>query len=560
MSADMDETVKPTSGLRGRVLRAAVDAVLVVGCLFVAMMLHLLYTTQIQTPAVPVSTAVDRFASTFIPAAILLTSITINTFYIVGVYSRMRRFQLGYKLLAIVRAASIAQLLFAFVVFMSWEVVGFPRSVLIPNWLLTTAVLALVRVYVVRIDIVERFLERIDSPATEAGDSASASPGTVLVVGGAGYIGSALLAKLLDRGWNVRLLDVLLYGDEPIRDLLAHPNLELIRGDFRQVDYAMQAVTGVDSVIHLGAIVGDPACALDEELTIKTNLMATRMLAEVARFGGARRFIFASTCSVYGASSEILEERSTLNPVSLYAESKIACEEVLAELAIPGFSPTILRFGTMYGMSGRIRFDLVVNVLTAKAIVDGEIPVFGGDQWRPFVHVEDAAEAVLLALEAPADIVAGRTFNVGSDEQNLQIKDVGALVHASVPAAEVKMMESDGERRDYRVDFGRIRNELGFRPLWTIEAGIRQVKDMLESGVIGDYRDPRYSNVASLSGRGITDHRTIDLRADTEPTTTVRLEYLMRFTHDESRWVSGLVDRSTPTSSPLESEVSSAIE
>ena len=157
----------------------------------------------------------------------------------------------------------------------------------------------------------------------------------VLVIGGGGYIGSALLPKLLDAGYHVRLLDLLLYSTEPIQDVLSHPDLEVIQADFRQVDRVVEAMQDVDAVIHLGAIVGDPACALDEELTIEVNLMATRMIAEVAKGSGINRFIFASTCSVYGASDELLDEYSALNPVSLYARSKIASEQVLKNLAGP---------------------------------------------------------------------------------------------------------------------------------------------------------------------------------------------------------------------------------
>ncbi len=232
----------------------------------------------------------------------------------------------------------------------------------------------------------------------------------VLVIGGGGYIGSALLPKLLDSGYHVRLLDLLLFGTEPIADVLDHPNLEIVQADFRQVDEVVAAVRGMDTLIHLGAIVGDPACALDEELTIEVNLMATRMIAEVAKGSGVKRFIFASTCSVYGASDEILDERSALNPVSLYARSKIASEKVLRKMADDRFAPVILRFGTIYGLSGRTRFDLVVNLLAAKALIDKQITVFDGDQWRPFVHVDDAAQAVFKVLEAPEKSRAQRNL------------------------------------------------------------------------------------------------------------------------------------------------------
>src|SRR5207237_2930274 len=195
----------------------------------------------------------------------------------------------------------------------------------------------------------------------------------VLVIGGAGYIGSALLPKLLARGYHVRLLDLFLFGMDPIAKVLGHPNLVIIHADFRHVDKIVQAMQGVDDVIHLGGIVGDPACSLDEELTVEVNLMGTRMIAEVAKGSGIKRFCFASSCSVYGAHDQMLDERSVADPISLYARSKLASEKVVLQLADDSFSPVILRFGTVYGLSGRTRFDLVVNLLTARAIVEGKI-------------------------------------------------------------------------------------------------------------------------------------------------------------------------------------------
>ena len=320
----------------------------------------------------------------------------------------------------------------------------------------------------------------------------------VLVIGGAGYIGSALLPKLLKLGFEVRVLDLLVYGVDALAEVQDHPRLEIVRADFRQVDKVVDAMHGVDAVIHLGAIVGDPACALDENLTIEVNLMATRMIAEVAKGSGISRFIFASTCSVYGACDQLLNESSALNPVSLYARSKIASERVLLKMADLTFAPTLLRFGTIYGLSGRTRFDLVVNLLTAKALVDGQITVRGGDQWRPFVHVEDAAAAVVLALTAPLSEVRNQIFNVGSDEQNYTIQHVGDLIHGLVPTARLIDNGPDPDRRNYRVAFAKIHNVLNFTPAWTLEAGVRQVMHAIESGQVKDYRDARHSNVKFL--------------------------------------------------------------
>jgi len=327
------------------------------------------------------------------------------------------------------------------------------------------------------------------------------TPRTVLVIGGAGYIGSGLVTKLLNRGHKVRVLDLLFYGTEPIQSVLNHPNLEVIQADFRRVDQLVSCMQGVDAVIHLGAIVGDPACALNQDLTIEVNLMATRTIAEVARGYGIRRFIFASTCSVYGANEndELLTESSPLNPVSLYAVSKLASEQVLMAMASDTFSPTCLRFSTIYGLSGRTRFDLVVNLLTAKAVMDGEITVQGGDQWRPFLHVDDAALAVLHTLESPLDRIHKEVFNVGSDEQNRTIQQIGEMIQQMVPAASLINMGSGGDRRDYKASFNKIRTQLGFVPQWTLTEGIRQVIELIASGAVTDYREAKYSNVKFLT-------------------------------------------------------------
>lgn len=327
------------------------------------------------------------------------------------------------------------------------------------------------------------------------------TPRTVLVIGGAGYIGSALLPKLLERGHRVRVLDRLFYGFGPINEVIDHPNLEVAQADFRRVDTLVQCMQGVDAVIHLGAIVGDPACALDSDLTIEVNLMATKTIAEVAKGYGIRRFIFASTCSVYGASSEgeLLTEESRLNPVSLYAVTKLASERVLMDLASETFSPTCLRFSTIYGLSGRTRFDLVVNLLTAKAVMDGEITIQGGDQWRPFLHVDDAALSLLHTLESPLPKVHRQVFNVGSDDQNFTIQQIGDLIKGKVPGARLVNQGMGSDRRDYRANFQKIREELGFVPRWTVLEGINQVIEVIRSGEVTDYRHSKYSNVKFLT-------------------------------------------------------------
>ncbi len=475
------------------ILRILADQVMVLGSFALAMMLHLVWAyNNSGDPRL-----LGAYAQIYLANAPMLIAISFVAFVLSGFYTRGRAYQGRYKMLIVAQAVALTYLVFGFAVFML-PVVDPPRSVLFLSGFLTMGVLLGSRAWAY-------FWERTETERRATRPVSPTDERTVLVIGGAGYIGSGLLPRLLERGYRVRLLDLLMFGKEPIANVLYHPKLEIIQADFRQVDKVVEAMRGVDTVVHLGGLVGDPACALDENLTIEINLVATRTIAEIAKGMHVRRFIFASTCSVYGASDMVLNERSSLNPVSLYARSKIASEQVLHKLQSDDFSVVILRFGTIYGLSGRTRFDLVVNLLTAKAIVDKKITVFGGDQWRPFVHVDDASLAVMLAVEAPKEAVHNETFNVGSNEGNMTLGMVGELVKKLVPDAELIDSGRDGDRRNYRVDFSKIRNMLGFEPKWTVEEGIKQVIEALRSGKVRDYKAPMYSNVKYLTEGSASD-------------------------------------------------------
>jgi len=423
----------------------------------------------------------------------LLVVLMIAGYAVWGVYGRVRGLPAGSKALQLGGAATLVFAAFGIAQRFLPNDIALSLDVLIGAWALEIVALVGSRYWSTTwkaLALAEAGLARLKRP--------SEGKKRVLVIGGAGYIGSALLPRLLAKGYRVRVLDLLLFGEDPIKDLLAHPDLEVVRADFRQVDQVVAAMKGVDSVVHLGGLVGDPACSVDARLTTEVNLDFTRVIAEVAKGEGVSRFVFASSCSVYGASDQVLDETSRLNPVSLYARSKIASENVLFEMANGSFVPTMLRFGTIYGLSGRLRFDLVVNLLSAKAVTEGKITVFGGDQWRPFLHVDDAARAVQMVLDAPVDTVRNEIFNVGSDQQNATLGDVGRLVQQHVPEAEYIDSGHDGDRRNYRVDFAKIRDQLGFTPEWTLDSGIQQVVDAVRSGKVRDYRDSMYSNVRFL--------------------------------------------------------------
>ncbi len=321
---------------------------------------------------------------------------------------------------------------------------------------------------------------------------------TVLVIGGAGYIGSLLCRKLIEQGFYVRVLDKLVYGIEPISALLDNPNFNLVQGDFRNLDCVVDSMMDIDAVVHLGAIVGDPASALDPRSTTEINLLATQMIAEIAKGYGVQRLVFASTCSVYGASDGILDERSKLNPVSLYARTKIESEKLLLGLTSSEFSPIIVRFATIHGLSSRPRFDLVVNLLSAKAVVDGKIGIFGGSQWRPFIHVADAADSIVRILQAPLRNVRGQIFNVGSTNENYQIKEIGTIIKQILPDVQVEYSGLDGDERNYIVAFQKIEKKLGFTPKRIVREGVHEIINALKNGLIPDYSDPHFSNIAYL--------------------------------------------------------------
>jgi len=315
----------------------------------------------------------------------------------------------------------------------------------------------------------------------------------VLVVGGAGYLGSLIVKKLLAKNYKVRVLDNLMYGDAGLKEFFGNKNFEFINGDMRDIKVLTSALKNMDAVIHLAGIVGDPACSFDPKETLETNLFATKILAEMCKYYQINRFIFSSTCSVYGESSgeNYLDEDSELNPVSLYAESKLMIERMLLEMAEGNFASTIFRMGTLYGASPRMRFDLVINLLTAKAIVDKEITVFGGQQWRPFIHVDDAAEFYIECIELPIDKVRGMVFNIGSEKQNYKIIEIARIINRKIRDAKLVITEKAGDRRNYKTSFNKAYSVFKFRPKKTVENAVEEIKNMPQTL---HYRDEKYCN------------------------------------------------------------------
>jgi nucleoside-diphosphate-sugar epimerase len=319
----------------------------------------------------------------------------------------------------------------------------------------------------------------------------------VLVLGGAGYLGSVLVRQLLEMGRLVRVLDSFMFGEKALDGVRYHPNLEVVRGDVRDVGVVVPCMRSCDAVIHLAGIVGDPACDENKELAVEVNRAATRMLANVARECGVRRFIFASSCSVYGASDFFVSEESAVNPLSVYSETKIDSEEILLGARTAMFAPTILRFSTLFGLSPRMRFDLVANLFVARAVFMGSVTVINGDQWRPLLHVQDAARACVASLEAVAESVSGEVFNVGAAELNLQIEELGRVVVQVIPQVEIETLQTE-DRRNYRVTFDKIRERLGFDCFNTLENGIREIYGAIRAGLIADFTTAQFNNQFAL--------------------------------------------------------------
>jgi nucleoside-diphosphate-sugar epimerase len=470
-------------------LRILADAVMVNAALFLSLVWRYLWSIGIEGR---LDTTPGAYAQAYASTFWILTPICTTVFYVSGMYTRGRAYRGRYKALVVTQAVSVSYLIFGFVLFLLRDLTSFPRSAFLAAWLLTLVLVLGARLWMAL------WTACVHSGQQRSGDTSSQDKKeTVLVIGGAGYIGSALVERLLELDYRVRVLDLLLYKDDSIAAFLEHPSFELVQEDFRHIDTVVHAARGVDSIVHLGAIVGDSACALCEDLTIEINLRATDTIAEVGKGFGVKRFVFASTCSVYGASDEILDERSALRPISLYARTKMESEKLLLNMADATFAPTILRFGTIYGLSHRPRFDLVVNLLTAKAIQDGEAGIFGGSQWRPLVHVKDVAEAIVLTLQAPRDTVCGEIFNVGCNEQNYQIGDLGRIIKDMVPAATV-VTQAQEDNRNYRVRFDKIHRMLNFQPRYTVQDGVAEIVDAFGCGRITDYRAPQYSNFGFL--------------------------------------------------------------
>ena len=294
------------------------------------------------------------------------------------------------------------------------------------------------------------------------------------------------------------MLDTLLHGQVAQASSLEEQGVELLNGDLRDPAARARALEGVDEVVNLAAIVGDPACAREPEVSQELNVGAARALANEAQGAGVRRFVFASTCSNYGRMADPtvpIDEEGELAPVSLYARQKVAVEEALLGGEFNGLPVTCLRFATVYGVAPRMRFDLTVNEFTRDLWADRELEVFGEQFWRPYVHVRDAGRGIRAVLEADDDKVVGEVFNVGRSGENYRKLDLVEIIQGQVDRGNVNFVHRDEDPRDYKVSFDKVRERLAFETLMTVPEGIAELVSALDDGQFEDPWDARYRNI-----------------------------------------------------------------
>ena len=326
----------------------------------------------------------------------------------------------------------------------------------------------------------------------------------ILVTGGAGYVGSALVPKLIDAGYQVNVLDLYLYGEDVFGEYHLNPNLREIKGDLRDKAVVDNAVQECDAVIHLACISNDPSFELNPELGKSINLDAFRPLVEISRDAGVRRFIYASSSSVYGVKEEAnVHEEMDLEPLTDYSKFKADCEKILSEYQSDHFTTATIRPATVCGYAPRQRLDVVVNILTNFAYHKREITVFGGDQLRPNIHIADMVQAYFVLLEASSEKIAGKIYNAGYENQS--VKDIAEAVK-SVVGDDVKLITTPTEdNRSYHISSKKFADELGFVAQHSIREAAQHLVNAFEQDLLPDsLTDERYFNIKRM--------QSVDLR------------------------------------------------
>lgn len=320
----------------------------------------------------------------------------------------------------------------------------------------------------------------------------------VLVTGGAGYVGAVLVPKLLNEGYQVKVLDLYLFGEDVLDAVKEHPGLKQIKGDIRDRQLLEQSLAGCDAVIHLACISNDPSFELNPELGKSINYDSFFNLVDIARDSGVQRFIYASSSSVYGVKSEQnVTENLELEPLTDYSKFKAMCEDVLLARRSPGFTTLILRPATVCGYSPRLRLDLTVNILTNHAVNNRKITVFGGEQMRPNIHIEDMTDLYLNALKWPDEKIDGQIYNAGY--QNYPVGDIAKLVRKVVGGDVEIVTAPTNDNRSYHISSEKIKRELGFAPKHSLEEAVHDLVSAFDAGKISNpLTDDRYYNIKQM--------------------------------------------------------------
>ena len=325
----------------------------------------------------------------------------------------------------------------------------------------------------------------------------------ILITGGAGYIGSLLTAELLRANWNVTVADNLLFGGESLVSFLQHPNFHFVKTDVTEPRAVRDALKKdwpkPDAVVHLAGIVGFPACqAVGKQAAWRYNVEATKLVFEQASALRAERFVFASTYSNYGLATDgkPVTEESPLNPQSLYAETKIAAEEYLLKQKDAKCAPLLFRFATLYGISPRTRFDLIVNQFVLDAYTKRQLLIYQRGYSRSFVHVKDVVRGIIMGLDAPQEKIRGQIYNLGADNGNYTKDQIVQLVLKRMPetTVEYKDLTFGGDMRDITVSFAKVKRELGFETTLNVDDGVRELLFALKTGIIRNPTDEKYRN------------------------------------------------------------------
>jgi nucleoside-diphosphate-sugar epimerase len=326
---------------------------------------------------------------------------------------------------------------------------------------------------------------------------------TIYITGGGGYVGAVLVPKLLEKNYRVKVIDLFIYGDHVFDAVKDHPHLEVVKGDIRDTALLKKTIPGSDAVIHLACISNDPSFELNPELGKSINYDAFLPLVKISKESGVKRFIYASSSSVYGIKEGNVTESLPLMPLTDYSKYKALCEEILLKEREKGFVTMILRPATVCGYSPRLRLDLTVNILTNHAVNNRKILVFGGDQLRPNIHIGDVTDLYVKSLEWPDELIDGKIYNAGYE--NHKVMQLAEMVK-NVVGEDIQIVKTPtDDNRSYHVSSEKIKKELGFAPKHSIEDAVKDLLEAFENGKIPDsMTDKRYFNIKTMQALQLT--------------------------------------------------------